>query len=84
MPITLNLIAFPSQCDFNHSSGREDVMPVTEYLEHARECAELAERMPLKDKKKILEIADAWLKLADEAAKEAAQTDAKRLTPKTP
>ena len=44
---------------------------VTECLERARACAELADRASPKDRPKILEIATAWLKLADDAAKEA-------------
>jgi len=42
---------------------------VTEYLERARECAALADKMTGDDKAKMLEIAEAWLRLADEAAK---------------
>jgi len=34
---------------------------VTEYLERARECADLADRMNGDDRKKLLEIADAWI-----------------------
>jgi hypothetical protein len=44
---------------------------VTEYLERARECAALADKMTGDDKAKMLEIAEAWLRLADEAAKTA-------------
>jgi len=47
-------------------------MSVTEYLERARECAALADKMSPKDKKALLEIADAWLKLATDAAAKAA------------
>jgi hypothetical protein len=46
-------------------------MNVTNYLRRARECAELAERANAQDKLKLLEIADAWLMLADHAAKAA-------------
>ena len=47
-------------------------MGVSDYLQRARECAEIADRVSPTDKKKLLEIADAWLKLADDAAKAAA------------
>jgi hypothetical protein len=43
-------------------------MSVTEYLQRARECAALADRVNPKDKAALLEIAEAWLKLASEAA----------------
>jgi hypothetical protein len=43
-------------------------MSVTEYLQRARECAALADRMNPKDKAALLEIAEAWLKLASDAA----------------
>ena len=45
-------------------------MRVAMYLERARECSDLADKAPANDKKAILEIAEAWLKLADAAAKE--------------
>ena len=45
-------------------------MRVALYLERARACSELADQGPANDKKAILEIAEAWLKLADAAAKE--------------
>ena|SRR5215203_626369 len=48
-------------------------MSVTDYLERARECAALADKAKETHKPKILAIADAWLKLADEAALEAKQ-----------
>jgi hypothetical protein len=53
------------------------MVTVTEYLEHARECAALADRANEADKKKLLDIADAWLKLADDAAKEAPKPNGK-------
>ena len=43
---------------------------VTEYLQRARDCAALAEKMSGADKKKLLDIAEAWLRLADRRAKE--------------
>jgi hypothetical protein len=46
-------------------------MSVTKYLEHARVCAEIADRLARKDKTKLMDIADAWLKLAHEEAKHA-------------
>ena len=45
-------------------------MSVTDYLERARECAALADKAKETHKPKILAIADAWLKLADDAALE--------------
>ncbi len=42
---------------------------VSEYLERARECAALAENMTGDEKTKMLAVAQAWLKVADEAAK---------------
>ena len=44
---------------------------VTECLERARAYAELADKASPKERPKILEMAGAWLKLADDAAKEA-------------
>jgi hypothetical protein len=44
---------------------------VAEYLTRARECADLADKLAGEDKTKMLEIAEAWLRLADEAAKTA-------------
>ena len=52
-------------------------MRVALYLERARECSELADQAPANDKKAILEIAEAWLKLADAAAKEKRKTKRK-------
>ena len=46
-------------------------MIVTKYLELARECADLAERMNGDDKSRLLKVASAWIELADEAAKAA-------------
>ena len=46
-------------------------MSVSDYLERARECAAMAEAMGPEEKKKLLDIAEAWLKLADDAAKDA-------------
>jgi hypothetical protein len=48
---------------------------VTEFLERARDCAALAEQLDGDDKNKMIEIAEAWLKLADEAAKTALKID---------
>jgi hypothetical protein len=49
------------------------VMGVTEILERARQCFDMAERMTGEERTKLLEIADAWLKLADETSKAEAQ-----------
>jgi len=51
---------------------------VTDYLKRAREAAALAERMP-DERARLLEIAEAWLKLAEETAKEAAKEVAKKV-----
>jgi hypothetical protein len=55
---------------------------VTEYIERARQAAELAEQMP-SERARLLEIAEAWLMLADEAAKEAAEHIASQAENKT-
>ncbi len=47
---------------------------VTDYLERARECAAIADTLTGDEQKKMLEVAEAWLKLADEAALKAAMT----------
>ena len=47
---------------------------VTEYLQRARECAAMADKMTGADKAKMMEIAEAWLKVADEAAKMSVQS----------
>ncbi len=44
----------------------------TDCLERARECAALAETLEGDEKIKMLAVAEAWLKVADEVAKEAA------------
>jgi hypothetical protein len=44
---------------------------VTDCLEHARKCAAQADSMIGDDKIKMLAVAEAWLKFADELAKEA-------------
>lgn len=49
-------------------------MSVTEYLERARECAEIADRMTGPDKAKLMKIADVWLELARDAATIALKT----------
>jgi hypothetical protein len=48
---------------------------VTEFLDRARECAALAESMTGDEKIKMLSVAEAWLKVADEVAKEATKAD---------
>jgi hypothetical protein len=50
---------------------------VTDCLERARECAAMAETMSGDEKIKMLSVADAWLKVADEIAKEAAKANGK-------
>jgi hypothetical protein len=52
---------------------------VTEYLERARQCAALADKMSGPDKATLMEIVGAWLTLADEVEKaEGAQLAAAR------
>jgi hypothetical protein len=48
-------------------------MGVTDYLQRARECAEIADRMKGADKAKLLEVAEAWAELAKAAAAEASK-----------
>ena len=52
-------------------------MSVSEYLERARECAARAENMTGDEKVKMLAVAEAWLKVADEVAKEATKANGK-------
>jgi hypothetical protein len=47
------------------------VATVTEYLERARKCAALADRKSGEQRKRLLAIAEAWLRLAEDAAAEA-------------
>jgi hypothetical protein len=50
----------------------EKTYAVTEYLNRARDCAAIADRTRNEtDKKKLLEIAEAWADLAKAAAAEA-------------
>jgi hypothetical protein len=50
-------------------------MPVTKYLERAREAAALADAMKGDAKKKVLEIAETWRKIAVIKAEEIAKAD---------
>lgn len=51
-------------------------MPVTMYLQRARECAELADRAANKaDRMKLLEIADAWAEMAKAEAARLAKNE---------
>jgi len=61
-----------SRLVFNFCLGLEGAVSVSDYLERARECAAMAETMGPEEKKKLLDIAEAWLKLADDAAKKEA------------
>jgi hypothetical protein len=47
---------------------------VTEYLERARDVAALADRKSGSEKKRLMAIAEAWLKLAEEAAMKATKS----------
>ena len=44
---------------------------VTDYLDRARECSALADKMNGDNRKAFQELADAWLQLAQDEAKEA-------------
>jgi hypothetical protein len=46
---------------------------ITEYLEHARQCAELADKLTGADRAKLMAIAGAWLKLVDDSISSEAQ-----------
>jgi len=50
---------------------------VSDCLERARECAALAETLEGDEKVKMQAVAEAWLKVADEAAKEATKASGK-------
>jgi hypothetical protein len=50
---------------------------VSDCLERARECAALAETMTGDEKIKMQAVAEAWLKVADETAKEATKANGK-------
>ena len=57
-------------------------MPVTEYLECARACADVAERATTpEDKRKLLELAQAWTELAKAAALEDSKKQAANAAP---
>ena len=43
----------------------------SKYLRHARECMDLADKMAGEDRKILLELSEAWLKLAEEALRPA-------------
>jgi hypothetical protein len=51
------------------------MLGVTDYLQLAQECAQLADRMKGDEKRRLLTVADAWLRLADTAAIEASKLD---------
>jgi len=50
---------------------------VSEYFERAHECAALADNMTDDEKTKMLAVAEAWPKVADEVAKEATKANGK-------
>ena len=43
---------------------------VTEYLDYARAAADMAERMQGEERERLMEIAQVWLKLAADRAKQ--------------
>ena len=49
-------------------------MSVTQYLEHARTCVEIADRLPGEDRTKLIDIGHVWLELAHDKAKAAIAT----------
>jgi hypothetical protein len=49
-------------------------LTVSEFLQRARDCAAIADKLPEPEKQKMMEIADAWLALADEVAREPMKT----------
>ena len=53
---------------FDFALSLEGVVSVTDYLEHARECAALADRKTGGERKRLLDLAEAWLKLAEQQA----------------
>jgi hypothetical protein len=50
-------------------------MSVSDYLERARKCAEMAETSGGEEKEKLLDIAKAWLKLAEDTAELATKSN---------
>lgn len=50
-------------------------MSASDYLERARKCAELAETSGPEEKEKLLDIAKAWLKLAEDTAERASRSN---------
>jgi hypothetical protein len=56
-------------------SGEAIKFTVTEFLTRARECADLADKLGGDDKQKLMDMADAWLKLADDVARSALAID---------
>ena len=49
---------------------------ITEYLEHARQCAEIADKLSGSDRATLMAIAGAWLKLVDDSISEQANLGA--------
>jgi hypothetical protein len=62
----------------------ETKLSVTEYLERAREVAVLADRKTGAEKARLLDIAEAWLKLAETAANEAQKSSVRAAPPLQP
>jgi hypothetical protein len=54
-----------------------EVATVTDCLERARECADVAETLTGDERTQMLAVAQAWLKVADEIAKEATKATGK-------
>ena len=52
-------------------------MPVTKYLERAREAAALADKLTGDTQAKVLDIAETWRKIAEIEAAEIAKADGK-------
>ncbi len=59
-------------------------MPVTKYLERAREAAALADTLTGDTQAKVLDIAETWRKIAVIEADEIAKEEAKKRSPTRP
>jgi hypothetical protein len=51
------------------SAAKRGIMDVTQILQRARDCADMAARTTGQERTKLLKLADAWRELANEAAR---------------
>jgi hypothetical protein len=51
------------------SAANRGIMDVTQILQRVRDCADMAARTTGQERTKLLELADAWRELANEAAR---------------